>query len=98
MALELHTREITQADGTFVLDGTEGVQQLSYQMSNAAGDSAVLTGTIPFKASSDANAVPSGPVTIGAGGGNTYVSEANNKPIALRIAVTQGTLSLIIGI
>lgn len=96
--LRLHTRQIEPADGAFVLDGSEGVLMLSYQMSNTSGDSAQLTGNIDFKASSDADAVPSEPVTIPAGGGNTFVSDANNKPITLSVTVLQGTLNLIIGL
>lgn len=91
----LHTRNLT-AGQSMSLDGTEGVTMMSYAMSTGTSDAGTLTGTIPFKASSDGSAVASTPVIIGPGAGNTFVSEPT-KPMVFAIACTTGTLKVIIG-
>lgn len=96
MGLQLHTRTLT-AGQSMVLDGTEGVLQISYQMSSTSGDNGTLLGNIPFRASNDIAPQNSTAVTIPAGGGNVFDSNSNQKALVLTIACVQGSLEVIIG-
>lgn len=96
MGLQLHTRNLGPAE-SMTLDGTEGVLMMSYQMSGADGDNGQITGTLPFKASSDLVAQPSEALDIPAGAGNVFTSDANQKALMLTIQCNQGTLKVIIG-
>lgn len=93
--LEIHTRNLT-AGQSMTLDGSEGVTMVSYQMSGAEGDSGTVTGTISFKASSDASPVASQAQAIPANGGNVFIS-VPTKPFIINIACVQGTLKVQIG-
>lgn len=92
---QVHTRTLA-AGQSMTIAGPDGVLYISYLMSGGVGDAGSISGTLPFKCSTDPSVVASAPVPIGPGQGNTFVADPS-KPLDITIGCTTGSMYIIIG-